>query len=87
METEDLQLMVDIGILHPRADEGTCFLVWGKVIRDPIVRKRSSALPRDPAYPAMIPMGATRAVIEAMSEAEKAELCERILAACKNRKP
>lgn len=87
MRTEDIQVMVDVGILNPRADELTAFLVWGFVLADPIVWQKKLALLRTDPYKAMIPEGGARKVIAAMTAAEKEELRERILAKCESLKP
>lgn len=84
MRTENIQLLVSLGILNPRADELTAHFVWGELLRDPIIWRRSSALPRDPEFPAMVPFNATHLVCKAMTAAEKVELRERILAKCES---
>jgi hypothetical protein len=87
MQTEDIQVLVDLGVLNPRADELSAYTVWGLLLKDPIVWQRKLALPRDPKYPAMIPTGAVHTVVAAMTAKEKEELRDRILDKCENRKP
>jgi hypothetical protein len=87
METTEIQLLVDLGVLNPRADEFSALTVWGMLIKDPVVWKRKIALPRNPRYPAMIAHDAEFIVIAAMTADEKKQLADRILAKCANRKP
>lgn len=86
MQTEDIRTLIDLGVLNPRTDDQlNAMQVHGRVMHDPVVWKRTLAIPRDPQYPAMIPMGTWRKVIAAMTPAEKEALRDRILANGTNR--
>jgi hypothetical protein len=83
MRTDDIQFMVDIGILNPRADEFTAFLLWGKVIADPVLRKRMVALCDDRILSLDDPRRNVRATL---TDQDKIELRDRVLATCRNGK-
>jgi hypothetical protein len=87
MQTEDLNMLISLGVLDPRADELSAMIVWGVFLRDPVVFQRAGALPRDSKYPAMLTPDAENKVVAAMSPVEKEELKHRILAKCTDRKP
>lgn len=86
MRTEDLILMVELGILNARADEFSSFMVWGLLIKDPVIWKRKIALAHA-AGSTVIPIGAVNEIVVALTVDEKEELRDRILAQCENRKP
>jgi hypothetical protein len=81
MQTENIILMVELGIINPReTDEFSFFAAWDALTKDPLVWARTRAVPRNPEFPAMIPLGATRTVVAAMPPAEKKALRDRVLA-------
>jgi hypothetical protein len=74
-----LNLLIDLGLLDPRADdEFTAFRIWGAILSDRVLFQKLSALPRDPADPAVIPAGAREKVIAEMSALEREQLGSRV---------
>lgn len=86
METEQLQFMCDIGILNPRADEFTAYLLWGKVIADPVLWKMKVAACNDPEIQALPPGDPRASLYNRLTAQEKIELRDRVFATCGNAK-
>ena len=80
MNHSEIGLLIRLGILDERADEGTAFIMLGKVIRDSVVRQRSREL--DPTVDRE-PYGSLHEVVNAMSPPEKVALRERVFEACR----
>lgn len=88
-------MLIDLGVLDPRADEFTAYTLMGKLVRN--LSGLTAALPRDPECPAMIDRkivreyetnyGGVHAVIGGMTRAQKELLRDRIIAACQPHKP
>ena len=85
LREEQIQLLLDLGVLDPRADEGTAYRIWGALLADPIFRIMRWTI-RDPKRPSVVPYSATFTAVASMSRAEKDALAERIIAACQPHK-
>ena len=79
MQSAEVSLLLDLGVLDERADEGTAFTLLGMVIHDPVVFRRLLDLP--PTQPRDNYAG-LHAVVQAMPPAEKQALQDRVLAKC-----
>jgi hypothetical protein len=79
MQTRDLKLLLELGILDPRADEFTAYVLWADFCKDPVVHTRSreagSGTFGTPGTPSDV-----HVVYAAMSTQEKQELYERLYA-------
>jgi len=77
-----IELLLDLQLVDPAADEGTAYRIWSKVIRDPLIFKRTLDLPRNPHFPAMaLSHSPSEDVVRAMPAKEKSELRDRVLKA------
>jgi hypothetical protein len=94
MRSIDVQLLLESGILDPRADEGTAWMVWGKLCKDPIVAERTRIVksrpenqpPNDPNLTGIFIYDAVQIVEQEMTAAEKVALRDRVIAACRKSK-
>ena len=94
MRKIDCELLIDLGIVDSRADEGTAWVVWGKLCKDPVVSVRTREVnarpenqyPQDPNQTGIFIYDAVQIVEQEMTPAERVALRDRVLAACQRRK-
>lgn len=75
-EIATMKLLVEIGLLDPRADEFSAYMLEGQVSNDPVVWARRWELARTTGN--TLKLDGTRIVIEKMTEPEREALRERI---------
>jgi len=81
MQTDDIRLMLDLGVMNPRADQSEAFFVWAKLGDDPAIVAHIRKLDyHDPRFRGNPYFGVHDAVA-AMTDFEKACLNERVRAA------
>jgi phosphoenolpyruvate-protein kinase (PTS system EI component) len=78
LHPDNIRALLELGLLHEDDDKGEIFVAWGKLVRDPVITSRASALPRNPESPAMVAAGSTLTVLEAMNKSDRALLRERL---------